>query len=290
MHGMLGHDERPHVRLKRFIAQLIVGAIGGYISGLLMLLVAAIIGGNLATNFEFAGNRGYEATGGIGLLIGLVLGTPTVVYAFSRRQDIPGRYLPTVAGSVLAAVVVGGSLLVSPRLRLVDSVFPVTALIALGAVIGYNSTQRLGHVAGYAAVVVVLIVAGWGYTVYRQRFAPTVTFKGDLSRGSRTELRAIGDKGTTAHTMSSPPADQVVQEGQQGMMISRCVPSPTVDTMPRVTVTGQYFKPEELVRIEGNYTRADCTSIVLAGQARADERGSFTVDVAPDPVLNAPPP
>ena len=45
-----------------------MGAIGGFISGMLMLLVVAIIGGNIATNFAFAGNRGDEATGGIGLV------------------------------------------------------------------------------------------------------------------------------------------------------------------------------------------------------------------------------
>jgi hypothetical protein len=282
------HGEPPPLSLKRFVAQLIVGAIGGFISGMLMLLVVAIIGGNIATNFAFAGNRGDEATGGIGLRIGIVLGTPPVVYAVSRRQDIPGRYLPTLAGSVLAAVVVGGSLLVSPRLRFVDSVVPLTGLIALGATIGYNSTQRFWHVAGYASVVVAFIVVGWGYSVYRQRVVPAVTFTGDLHGGHLMRLSAIGDHGTTAHTASAPPADQVVQQGQ--VLVTQCVPSPASDTIPHVTVRGQYFKPEESIQIAADYTRADCTSIFLTGQTRAAADGTFTVDLVPDPQLNAPPP
>ena len=167
MNGMRGHDERPRVSLKRFLAQLVLGTVGGFFSGMLCLFIAIVVGGNFFTNFEFAGGRGYEATGGIGLLIGVVFGTPTLVYAFTRRRDGTGAYLPTLAGSVVASVLVGSIILVSPQLRLDQSVFPVTALTALGATIGYNSTHRLSQVVGYAAVVVVLIVAGWGYTLYR---------------------------------------------------------------------------------------------------------------------------
>lgn len=193
MNKILDHGEPSRLSLTRFIAQLIVGALGGFIIGMLGAFIGAVIGGNFATNFEFAGNRGYEATGGIGLLVGVVLGTPTLVYAFSRWRDTTGMYLPTLAGSVLAAILVGGIILVSPRLRLVDSVFPLIGLITLGAVVGYNNTQQLRHLVGYAAMVVVFIVAGWGYIVYRQGFTPTVTFKGDLSGGSITQLSAIGD-------------------------------------------------------------------------------------------------
>ncbi len=89
------------------------------------------------------------------------------------------------------------------------------------------------------------------------------------------------------HIASAPSADQVVQQGQ--VLVTQCVPSPASDTIPHVTVRGQYFKPEESIQIEADYTRADCTIIFLTGQTRADADGTFTVDLAPDPQLNAPP-
>ncbi len=42
--------------------------------GALLLLVGAIIGGNFATRFELFGLRGYEATGLIGLFVGVAAG------------------------------------------------------------------------------------------------------------------------------------------------------------------------------------------------------------------------
>lgn len=57
--------------------------------------------------------------------------------------------------------VLGSSIiLVSPQLRLDTSVFPVIALTALGATIGYNSTHRLWQVVGYAAGFTVGLVGG----------------------------------------------------------------------------------------------------------------------------------
>lgn len=38
------------------------------------LLLGSFIGGNYLVDFEFAGVRGYEAVGNIGLLLGAVLG------------------------------------------------------------------------------------------------------------------------------------------------------------------------------------------------------------------------
>jgi len=38
------------------------------------LVLGALIGGNFATNFELLGLRGYEATGIVGLCLGLALG------------------------------------------------------------------------------------------------------------------------------------------------------------------------------------------------------------------------
>ncbi|HEU5077532.1 MAG TPA: hypothetical protein VFU02_25240 [Polyangiaceae bacterium] len=49
------------------IGGMLLGAIAG-------LFVGALVGGNLATNFEFLDLRGYEATGIVGLLLGMLLG------------------------------------------------------------------------------------------------------------------------------------------------------------------------------------------------------------------------
>jgi hypothetical protein len=46
----------------------------GLICGMLGMLIGVYLGGNLATNFQFFGVRGYEATGQIGFIIGAVLG------------------------------------------------------------------------------------------------------------------------------------------------------------------------------------------------------------------------
>lgn len=47
---------------------LIFGAVFG-------LIIGAMLGGNLFTEFEFAGVRGYEAAGNLGALIGAAIGT-----------------------------------------------------------------------------------------------------------------------------------------------------------------------------------------------------------------------
>lgn len=56
---------------------VLVGA-GSLLAGLgfaiVGLFVGAAIGGNYAVDFQFAGNRGYEATGVLGAIIGLPVG------------------------------------------------------------------------------------------------------------------------------------------------------------------------------------------------------------------------
>lgn len=42
---------------------------------ILLLLIGATIGGNFFTDFEMFGRRGYEATGNIGLFLGVLLGS-----------------------------------------------------------------------------------------------------------------------------------------------------------------------------------------------------------------------
>jgi uncharacterized membrane protein YeaQ/YmgE (transglycosylase-associated protein family) len=41
---------------------------------MLGMLIGALIGGNFATEFQFNGVRGYEATGQVGFIIGAALG------------------------------------------------------------------------------------------------------------------------------------------------------------------------------------------------------------------------
>jgi hypothetical protein len=59
----------------RSIPRIVIGAmLIGMTTGVVGLLVGATIGGNMADDFRFAGNRGYEATGVMGALIGFVVG------------------------------------------------------------------------------------------------------------------------------------------------------------------------------------------------------------------------
>lgn len=50
---------------------IIIGAVLGAVVG---LVVGAFAGGNLATRFELFELRGYEATGIVGLAVGMLLG------------------------------------------------------------------------------------------------------------------------------------------------------------------------------------------------------------------------
>ena len=129
--------------LLRLLAQFVVGAGGGFLLGLLGVLVGSIIGANVAPNFVFAGNRGYEASAGIGWLLAIIPGIPTLVYAVSRLWDRTGGYVPTLMGSVIAAAVLGSFILASPQLRLPELVIPLIAVLTLAAITGYNTSQIL---------------------------------------------------------------------------------------------------------------------------------------------------
>lgn len=50
---------------------VIAAVVGAVVGAALGLFVGASIGGNFAPNFEFAGVRGYEAAGKLGLILGL---------------------------------------------------------------------------------------------------------------------------------------------------------------------------------------------------------------------------
>ena len=74
MEQVLNANERRPWTLGRIIACLLAGLIGGIAIAFLGLVVGAWYGGNYATDLVFNGQRGYEATGQIGAILGFVLG------------------------------------------------------------------------------------------------------------------------------------------------------------------------------------------------------------------------
>ena len=60
---------------------------GGLLGSISLFLLGALLGGNLATSFEFAGLRGYEATGVLGIVAGLLLGVPVGVWLALRSAN-----------------------------------------------------------------------------------------------------------------------------------------------------------------------------------------------------------
>lgn len=69
-------------------ALLILGAIIiTFVLATVFFFIGMTIGGNYFTNFEFMGNRGYEATGLIGLFIGLFLGAGLSIVVFIYYND-----------------------------------------------------------------------------------------------------------------------------------------------------------------------------------------------------------
>jgi hypothetical protein len=56
------------------------------VSGIAGMLIGALYGGNYATNFVFMGVRGYEATGQLGMILGLVLGAGLSIRYLHKQQ------------------------------------------------------------------------------------------------------------------------------------------------------------------------------------------------------------
>ena len=59
----------------RALVCLFAWLIGGLVVAVVGFVVGATYGGNHATDFEFNGLRGYEATGQIGMLLGFIAGS-----------------------------------------------------------------------------------------------------------------------------------------------------------------------------------------------------------------------
>jgi len=75
---------------KRVVLVVLVGLLGGFALALIGLVIGADYGGNHATGFEFNGLKGYEATGQLGAVLGLVIGGTLGSFLaahFTRRRD-----------------------------------------------------------------------------------------------------------------------------------------------------------------------------------------------------------
>jgi len=59
----------------------------GFVSGLIGLIVGALIGGNYAEQFVFNGVRGYEATGQVGLILGALMGLIASWWFLFKRKS-----------------------------------------------------------------------------------------------------------------------------------------------------------------------------------------------------------
>jgi len=71
--GYTSHKEILPMRktVSRFLVMIVIG----FISGIIGLIIGALIGGNYAEQFVFNGVRGYEATGQIGFILGILIGS-----------------------------------------------------------------------------------------------------------------------------------------------------------------------------------------------------------------------
>ncbi|RMF63628.1 MAG: hypothetical protein D6743_10455 [Calditrichaeota bacterium] len=71
----LQQDKTQSPVTRKSMSRIFIGSIlVGLACGVIGLLIGATIGGNMAGDFRFAGNRGYEATGVLGALSGLLVG------------------------------------------------------------------------------------------------------------------------------------------------------------------------------------------------------------------------
>ena len=59
----------------------------GLVLGMLGMLIAAWFGGNYAERFQFAGVRGYEATGLVGFIIGTAIGIFLSEYFLEKKKE-----------------------------------------------------------------------------------------------------------------------------------------------------------------------------------------------------------
>ena len=68
----------------RFFVVIVIG----FISGVIGLIIGALIGGNYAEQFVFNGVRGYEATGQIGFILGVLIGSISSWRFLVKRKSL----------------------------------------------------------------------------------------------------------------------------------------------------------------------------------------------------------
>lgn len=155
-------------RGRRLAAEFVAGFIGALLGAVLGLVIGTIIGGNLygpggggmsaGTNAveatgsgeAFAGMYGYEATGWVGLIVGVIVGGSAGVYWAGRFGPFSGSYVVTILTSVLAVLVGAGVLLATGDVAREDWLFnkhpwtlPILFLMTLlGGMLGLEVTRR----------------------------------------------------------------------------------------------------------------------------------------------------
>ena len=68
------------------LARLLRFVVAGVAGSFLGLIVGAMIGGNFATDFVFMGQRGYEASGVLGAMIGFVVAGALSALAIGQHR------------------------------------------------------------------------------------------------------------------------------------------------------------------------------------------------------------
>lgn len=74
------------LRTTQWIMLTIAAVAGGLVLGAVGLIVGADYGGNYCCDCEFNGQRGYEATGQVGFLVGAVVGFCSSAWAVSAAM------------------------------------------------------------------------------------------------------------------------------------------------------------------------------------------------------------
>ena len=153
--------------------QLAAGLFGELVGGVLGLVIGAVIGGNMygpgqtmeimsegvATDtstasdsaMAFAGMYGYEATGWVGIIVGIIVGGVTGVWWAGRRRGVHGSFVATLMGSLLAVLLCAGILVAAGGGAGGDWLFnkerltlPFLLLATpLGATLGFMVTGRI---------------------------------------------------------------------------------------------------------------------------------------------------
>jgi len=78
--------------MRKTVLRFLVVIVIGFISGVIGLIIGALIGGNYAEQFVFNGVQGYEATGQIGFILGALVGSISSWWFLVKREllSLPG--------------------------------------------------------------------------------------------------------------------------------------------------------------------------------------------------------